>query len=130
LRIVLCKMAVLRGTMMKHLLIVAAVMLPTWTWAQEHGHTAPAHESGAPHAEAAHASDPSPHPTLSHDPDWAVPVVVVIGAMFAAAWVIGAAARANMEEELPPTHSHDEPPGASGHHGHGGTVDHSDPDHH
>ena len=53
-------------------------------------------------------------------------MVTVIIAMFVAAMVVGPISRANMEEELPPTHSHDEPPGTSGHHGASGTVDHTE----
>src|SRR5947208_334856 len=63
------------------------------------------------------------YPINSTDGSWAFYVCVIIGVMFLSAAVIGPSARANMEEEMPPTHAHDEPPGSSGHHGPSGTVD-------
>jgi len=45
----------------------------------------------------------------------------VILAMFAAAAGVGVTVRLNTPPEVPVTHSHDEPPGASHHHGAGGT---------
>lgn len=49
-----------------------------------------------------------------------VTVIVILG-LFLAAAVIGPIVRANLPEEIPVTHSHDEPPGASHHHGASGT---------
>ena len=64
------------------------------------------------------------HPVLSTDARWVVSwLLIPIGAMFVAAIMIGIIARMEAADELPPTHSHDEPPGASHHHGphgHGG----------
>jgi hypothetical protein len=48
--------------------------------------------------------------------------VFVILLMFFMAAVIGPIVRAQAPPEMPATHSHDEPPGASHHHGHGGTI--------
>ena len=63
------------------------------------------------------------HPVLTTDGRWAPVMLIVIGFMFLAALVIGITVRANMPEELPPpTHSHDEPPGTSHHHGKSGTI--------
>jgi hypothetical protein len=77
------------------------------------------------HAPPAYAAvDTAPHPTLSSDSEWAGIMVIVIVACFGLAAITGASIRALTPEELPPpAHSHDEPPGASGHHGHGGTAD-------
>ena len=61
------------------------------------------------------------HPTISSDGSWAGVLWLVIGGMFLAAAVIGPVVRANTPEEVPPAHSHDEPPGASHHHGTSGT---------
>ena len=50
-------------------------------------------------------------------------LMIGIGFMFLSAVVIGPIVRLLTPEELPPpAHSHDEPPGASGHHGPGGTI--------
>jgi hypothetical protein len=85
--------------------------------AQPHGATPMVHEG---HGEEV---DNAPHPMLPHDADWASSMVAVILLMFAGAMIIGPIVRASTPEEVPPAHSHDEPPGASGHHGHSGTID-------
>jgi hypothetical protein len=54
------------------------------------------------------------------DATWAGALIIGIVAMFVAAAMVGWAVRRNMPEELPYTHTHDEPPGASHHHGAGG----------
>jgi hypothetical protein len=78
---------------------------------------------GSARAGGAHAADPAPHPALP-DPSerWPGTVVIVILSMFLAAAVVGPIVRANMPEEVPPAHTHDEPPGASHHHGKSGTL--------
>jgi hypothetical protein len=88
--------------------------------------TAAAHPAtpgpGAGHASAAHADDPVPHPVLPAPARWPGTMAIVILSMFAAAAVVGPIVRANMPEEVPPAHSHDEPPGASHHHGKSGML--------
>ena len=80
------------------------------------------------HTEAAHA-DEFPHPEVSHDGGWAGAMgVIIILCFFLPAAIIGPIVRANTPEEVPPAHSHDEPPGSSGHHGASGT--HTDLPHH
>jgi hypothetical protein len=64
-----------------------------------------------------------PHPTASQDGSWAGVLWLVIGGLFLAAMVIGPIVLANLPEEVPPTHSHDEPPGSSHHHGSDGTLE-------
>jgi hypothetical protein len=68
-------------------------------------------------------ADAFPHPTPSADGNWAGIVWLIIGGLFLAAMVIGPIVRANLPEEVPMTHSHDEPPGSSHHHGADGTLD-------
>ena len=69
------------------------------------------------------AQNAEPHPTVSPDGSWVPIILIVVGGLFLAAAVIGPIVRANMPEEIPPpAHSHDEPPGASHHHGASGTV--------
>jgi hypothetical protein len=82
------------------------------TGASEHNVTAsePAHRT----AEA--------RPVLDDDPNWTPILLILIGMMFLSAAVIGPIVRLNMPEEIPPAHSHDEPPGTSHHHGASGTV--------
>jgi hypothetical protein len=63
-----------------------------------------------------------PHPQLSYDSHWAGPMLIIIAGMFLAAAVIGPIVRSEAPQEVPPAHSHDEPPGASGHHGPGGMI--------
>jgi hypothetical protein len=63
-----------------------------------------------------------PHPTLSHNGTWVGILLIVIIGLFVMAAVIGPIVQANLSEEIPPTHSYDEPPGASGHHGASGTI--------
>ena len=63
------------------------------------------------------------HPALSSNGSWVPIILIIIGGLFLAAAVIGPIVRANLPEEIPPpAHSHDEPPGASHHHGASGTV--------
>lgn len=86
--------------------------------------------SEAPHhAEAAHESASHEtaqldytHPTIPQRADWAGATVIGILGMFLLAAAVGVGVRLNTPEEMPVTHSHDEPPGASHHHGPGGTV--------
>jgi len=89
-------------------------------------------------ATAAHAADARKGPgdprvtgpVLSADDRWANRLLVGIGVMFAAAVLIGPAYRAHLPEEIPLTHSHDEPPGSTGLHGMTGAVDPTAPDRH
>jgi hypothetical protein len=89
----------------------------------------PAHAKSAappaPQREAAPAA-----PVLSDHAEWAERVLIGVAVLFVAAALIGPLYRLNLPDELPPTHSHDEPPGASHRHGPSGTVDYSAPDRH
>ena len=64
-----------------------------------------------------------PHPHISEDGNWAgaLAIAILLG-LFLPAAVIGPIIRSDTPEEVPPAHSHDEPPGTSGHHGPGGTL--------
>lgn len=97
--------------------------------------TAPAHgkasadDSRIATGEAAHDSshataDPTAGPVPpAKSPQWAGVVLILILTIFVMAAVIGPLARAHAPPaEMPPTHSHDEPPGASHHHGESGTL--------
>jgi hypothetical protein len=92
------------------------------------------HERGAAsdeHAAVGHAAgeaDAYPHPTIAKEARWAGVTVIIILALFLAAAVIGPVVRAYTPEEVPPAHSHDEPPGTSHHHGSSGT--HAEEPHH
>lgn len=90
---------------------LTVLLMATVTLAQEH---APA------------VADSAAHPLISHDSSWAGVMIIIILGMFLAAAVIGPIVRANTPDEVPPAHSHDEPPGSSGHHGKSGTVDRHD----
>ena len=122
---------------MKNLLLVlAAIVLVGWAarTAPAREQEAPAPQQGASHDGASHDSvshDGAAHPGAAHDAGpvppkagrrWTVPLLILILAMFLAAMVIGPIVRAQAPPEMPPTHSHDEPPGASHHHGHSGTI--------
>jgi hypothetical protein len=63
-----------------------------------------------------------PHPALSPNGTWVGILVIVIVGLFVMAAVIAPIVQANLSEEIPPTHSYDEPPGTSGHHGASGTI--------
>jgi hypothetical protein len=63
------------------------------------------------------AAEVAPAPVLSQDAGWVRGVLIGVGALAGLAVLIGPVYRANLPEELPPTHSHDEPPGASRRHG-------------
>jgi hypothetical protein len=65
----------------------------------------------------------SPHPALAAQSTWPGVVVITIFGIFAAAMVAGPIIRANAPEDLPAA-AHDEPPGASGHHGADGASPH------
>lgn len=95
-----------------------------------HAKVSPADPHGAAgdatHATDEHAEGPVP-PAKS--PRWAGVVLILILTIFVMAAVIGPIARAHAPPaEMPPTHSHDEPPGASHHHGESGTLN-PEPDH-
>ena len=92
-------------------IVTLALILSLTTAALSHAADAPeAH--AAEHAVAANAL-PYTHPVLPpHPAAWAGVVVIVILGMFLAAATIGPIVRANMPEEVPDAHSHDE-------HGHG-----------
>ena len=63
------------------------------------------------------------HPTLPESNiAWPAIFMIVVAGMFLCAMIIGPLYRSEIPDELPPTHSHDEPPGTSHHHGPGGTV--------
>src|SRR4051794_21567435 len=84
---------------MKKIIFVAfLVMVARVSFAAEH--------------EAGHEVDNSPHPVVSEDASWVRPLVILIGGLFLIAIPIGIYVRANMPEEMPPVHAHDE------HHGH------------
>lgn len=96
--------------MIKRLSIVLVLTLAAAAYADEPVHAA---------APAAH-----PHPVLPENPAWAgVMVIVILVGLFLPAAVIGPIAKALAPEDEPVTHSHDEPPGASHHHGPEGTRD-------
>ena len=119
-------------------------LLTTRLVAQEHHETPPEHGKaphtqatdthaatageahGAGHAGGAHDTGPiPPEPKLL----WPGVVLIVIAAMFVLAAVIGPLSRMHAPPaDMPPTHSHDEPPGASHHHGASGTIN-PEPDH-
>jgi hypothetical protein len=84
--------------------------------------------------DAAATSRPSPdtfpHPVLPEASRWPTYTFRTIGAMFVLAAVVGPILRKRFPKDLPPTtHSHDEPPGTSGHHGRSGTKDLHPPEH-
>src|SRR6185503_13059385 len=106
---------------------------------ESEGAAAPGHGKAAAHAETtlphgathgtaastAHGGDehggPVPPPDIN--PTWVGVVLILVAAMFVMAAVIGPIARMHAPPaEMPVTHSHDEPPGASHHHGHSGTI--------
>jgi len=93
------------------------------THATEHG-VMPEH-SAAAHGETHAAAQVSyPHPILPRANNlWPGTMLIWVGLMFLCAAIIGPIVRSEMpSDEAPHTHSHDEPPGASGHHGASGTV--------
>ena len=75
-------------------------------------------------ADARGGATPADEGPVPPDPNhrWPGAMVLVILFMFIAAAGVGLAVRAHAPPEMPPTHSHHEPPGASHHHGHGGTI--------
>ena len=95
------------------------------THATEHGgkseHAAnPQH--GERHPTPAHLT--YAHPTVPRANSlWPGTMLIWVGLMFVCAAIIGPIVRSEIPpEEAPHTHSHDEPPGSSGHHGHSGTI--------
>jgi hypothetical protein len=76
------------------------------------------------------AGDKVPGPVVSERAEWVPQVLGLIGILFVSAVPVGLIYRWNMPEEpqVEDFHSHDEPPGASHHHGASGTIDHSAPD--
>jgi hypothetical protein len=103
------------------LLSLAACGFASVARAQEHASPAPQLASPE-HADA--AADREPHPVLPAPQPWHTITVILIVSLFVCALAVGVMVRLNSwEEEIPPpAHSHDEPPGASHHHGRSGTV--------
>jgi hypothetical protein len=102
---------------------VAVVALVSLLASAPHlGAAEPTHEGGVAHVAAQEA-----HPVVPPAGEWAGAMLIVVGALFLAAMVIGPMVRAEVPEEVPPAHSHDEPPGTSGHHGPGGTLNPDEP---
>jgi hypothetical protein len=99
---------------------IAVLLLAIGLGAQAKSTTPP-----APQREAAPAA-----PVISAEAQWAERLLIGVAALFVAAALIGPLYRLNLPDSLPPTHSHDEPPGASHRHGPSGTVDYSAPDRH
>jgi len=62
-------------------------------------------------------------PVISDDAGWTSGVLIGVTTLFAAALLIGPVYRLSLPGELPVIHAHDEPPGASHHHGPTGTVE-------
>lgn len=67
-------------------------------------------------------------PVFSPDARWVLGLIIVVFALILAAAVIGPLYLMSLPEALPVTHSHDEPPGSSHHHGPSGTMDFAAPD--
>lgn len=61
-------------------------------------------------------SETTPHPTPAADPQWARSLVMLIVGLFVAAIPAGLLLRSTIPQEMPDTHSHDEPPGAADDH--------------
>jgi hypothetical protein len=77
------------------------------------------------------APAPSPAvPVLSADTGWVFTLLWVVAGIFVAVAILGPLIRRSLPDEILPTHSHDEPPGSSHHHGPTGTVDLVAPDRH
>jgi hypothetical protein len=87
-------------------------------------------------AEAKSAAAPAPRqeaapaaPVVPLEAPWVDSLLIGVAVLFVAALLIGPLYRLNLPQELPPpTHSHDEPPGASHRHGVSGTIDYSAPE--
>jgi hypothetical protein len=86
-------------------------------------------------AEAKSTTPPAPQreaspaaPVISGDAQWTERLLIGVAVLFIAAALIGPLYRLNLPDNILPTHSHDEPPGASHRHGPSGTVDYSPPD--
>jgi hypothetical protein len=67
-------------------------------------------------------------PVFPPDARWVWGLIILVIGLFVAAAVIGPIYFMSLPEALPVTHSHDEPPGSSHHHGDSGTMDFSAPD--
>jgi len=110
-------------------LLVIALALVGWSGtrlfgqAEESPGAAGAHEGASHEGEASEGPGHDAGPMPPKAPQrWPAVTVFLIGVMFFMAAVIGPIVRAQAPPEMPPTHSHDEPPGASHHHGHSGTI--------
>ena len=115
---------VFRLGMASILVVIVGVAKPTA--AADHG--ARADGEAATHDTHQGQSNDGRQPELSKDSHWARWMVLTILILFAAAWGIGWVVRSQTPEEVPPAHSHDEPPGASHHHGASGQLN-PEPDH-
>ena len=92
--------------------------------AADHGTAAkPDHATGVDPAHGGDHHDAGPAIRPDRGNVWPGVVLILVATMFALAAVIGPIARMHAPPvEMPPAHSHDEPPGASHHHGTGGTI--------
>lgn len=105
------------------LLTMALLVMGARAWAQESPVASSAALGGvARDGAAAHDTEVDAHPDLSADDGWAYIVVKSIVIMFILAALAGLLVGRNVPQEVPPAHSHDEPPGSSHHHGKSGTL--------
>jgi hypothetical protein len=102
---------------MRWVLLATVLFLTRVVAAEEHPTHAPSGHG------AAHVTEPEnyPHPQVPEASAWPGAMLLTVFFMFLMAAVIGPIVRADAPEEVPPAHSHDEPPGASHHHGPAGT---------
>jgi hypothetical protein len=110
---------------MRVLPLVVAVLLPLLVVAG----VCPAQERRGPSSRSARAAaarraavapkpvENPPAPVLSGDAGWVRDLLIGFAALVLAGVVVGPLYRAIVPEEQVPTHSHDEPPGASHRHG-------------
>jgi hypothetical protein len=110
--------------MQTRLVILTLIYLGLLVYAAPSSHAAP-----APPIQPGAAQTAAPTaPVFSPDARWVWGVAIVVIGLFVAAAVIGPIYCMSLPEALPVTHSHDEPPGSSHHHGPSGTIDFSSPD--
>src|SRR4051794_28624710 len=108
---------------MKTLMALLTLLLVPLVAQAQTNHTPASPDTATTAPASADVAPTYAHPTLPEsNVAWPAILMMSVIGLFLCAMLIGPLYRREIPDELPQTHSHDEPPGTSHHHGSTGTV--------